>query len=123
MRKLFKFIFFVILAGGIFLLTPAGQRFQAKTIAVINPALVEQRTLADVEKNLSSITKIINGPAGKNLSSSEKTALKDALNEAESSLADAQEHIDRSNLATGINSLINKILPHNTPTPVTCPNL
>lgn len=122
MGKLFKFIFFIILAGGVFLITPVGQRFQAKTIAIINPAVAGQKSLDNVEENLSSISKTINGPAGKNLSTSEKAVIKDALANAESSLVEDQEHISQSNLATGINSLINKILPRPSPTPVVCPN-
>lgn len=123
MGKLFKLIFFIIIVGGILLLTPIGKKYQAKTMAVINPAAAGQQALDSVEENLSSISKTINGPAGKNLSTSEKAVIKDALADAESSLAEAQEHISQSNLATGINSLINKILPRPSPAaPVVCPN-
>lgn len=121
MVKLLKIIFFLVVAAGLFLLTPTGRRFQARALSVINPAGTQQQALIGVKQSLNSISKTINGSAGKNLSDSQKTAIETALSDAQSSLADTQQLINQSNLATGINSLINKILPPASPVP-SCAN-
>lgn len=121
MVKLLKFIFFLVIAIGLFLLTPIGQRFWSKTIAIVNPAVAEGQVLGLARQNLSAIGKIISGPAGKNLTASQRSALETAVSAAETHIAEAQQRIDQSNLAASINYLINKVLPYNTPEPVICP--
>lgn len=107
---MFKFISFLVLAGGLFLITSAGQRFQAKAIAVVNPAISEKKALISAHDSLNSITKIIDGPASKNLSDSQRTNIRKAIEATELSITEAEQQVDQSNIIKGVNSLINKVI-------------
>ena len=106
--------------GVLYLISPFGKDVKSKAVAIINPSSAERQELKKANKSLDSITKAINGPAGTNLRTSDRLAIKNMVHEAQSSIAKVEEQIDDSDLMASVNSLISKVVRRDNPNQTTC---
>lgn len=133
MKTLFKFLFCIVVIIALIAITPYGQQLKARVIDVINPAAAGRRNLADLKKNLNTISSTINKSSFQNLSTAEKTKqLNSLLKETTTLVNIAEQTAAKSDftaaIGTGINTLIQKIIPSDRstttstqPSPNTCP--
>lgn len=117
-----KFLLIIAAAGGVFLLTPAGDQLKAKALSIVNPAAIERNTLADLEENLDEISKTVSQPAFQSLNNTEKTkALKTMLGQANQILDEAQDTAEKSDFAATISNVVKNVLPKSWTTQPICP--
>jgi len=93
-----------------------GQQFKDHVISIINPAITERKIIADLQQNLSALSKTINKPEFQNLSTAEKVKqLNNLLKETAALANTAQETAAKSDITAsigaGINTIIQKIIP------------
>ena len=124
-----KLLFFVIAIIGLLVFTPLGQPFKDHVISIINPAITERKTIADLQQSLTTLSKTINDPKFQKMNAPEQLSKLNGLVKGASTLADsAQKTATKSDITAGISALIQKFIPvdqnsnlSTQPSPSACP--
>jgi hypothetical protein len=118
-----KFFLVAVAAGGLFLLTPAGDQFKASALSIVNPAAVERQSLANLRQHLDTMNKTVNQPAFQALTSAEKTKeLKTMISQADKMLTKAEEVAQKSDVGATVSAITKTILPKSWTSPPVCPS-
>mgnify|MGYP001576949132 FL=1 len=111
MTKLFIFGIAVV---GLLVFTPLGQPFKDHVISIINPAITQRKVVADLQQNLSTLSKTVNAPGFQKMSASEQLSKLNGLINKTATLANVvEETAAKSDITAGISTLIQKIIPSN----------
>jgi len=117
---MFKIILFGVAVVGLLVFTPLGQPFKDHVLSVINPAITERKVVADLQQNLTTLSKTINDSKFQKMSAPEQLKKLNSMVGDASTLANiAQETATKSDITAGISTLIQKIIPSSNacPTP------
>ena len=109
MIKMFSIVVVII---GLLIFTPLGGEFKNRLLSKINPAITERKIIADLQQNLTTISKTINDPKFQKMSAPEQLSKLNGLVKGASTLAEsAQKTATKSDITAGISTLIQKIIP------------
>lgn len=109
-----KVLAILVIAGGIFYLSPAGNALKTRVVSVVNPSASETQTLTTLKTQLNSISTEVSQPAFEKLSPSQQSQkLQSLVGAADQTLQEAQDTANKTDLSATLSSVIKNTLPAN----------